>query len=127
MKFSLSGAVRLFDDLGHPIRLTYKGSETYQSFLGGVLSIGVLAFTIAMVITKVTAVVSMSDPIITSYPRQLTNSERKDIGDVRFLNSHFNIGVSLDIVGPGLNLHSFPPEIARLVAYSTRWVKVDKV
>ena len=92
MVFSLRRAIRQFDDFGHPIHLTYKGSETYQSLLGGIISIAVMSFTLAMIITKLEAVVLMTDPIITSFPLTLTQSDREDLGELRFIDTHFNLG-----------------------------------
>ena len=107
MAFSLRKAIRLFDDFGHSIKMTYKGSETYQSLMGGVISIAVMTFTMAMVISKLEQVVLMTDPIITSFPRALTDSDREELGELRFTDTHFNIGYRLG---------NLPPEVGRFVA-----------
>ena len=53
MNFSLRRIVRSLDDFGHPITLTYKGEETYQSCLGGIVTLVVIAFTIGMAAVKI--------------------------------------------------------------------------
>ena len=53
MSFSLRRILRSLDDFGHPITLTYKGEETYQSCLGGIITLVVSAFTLAMAAVKI--------------------------------------------------------------------------
>ena len=114
MRFSLQRLIRSFDDFGHPITLTYKGEETYQSCLGGLLTFFVSAFTLAMAATKIQSVVQMSDPIVTSFSRPLTLAMREDLGALSFKDHHFNIGyvVVIDDDHPG----QFPPEVGKIVA-----------
>ena len=76
--------LRSLDDFGHPTNLTYKGEETYQSCLGGIITLVVSAFTIGMAVVKMQSVVDMSDPIITSFPRPLTYTMQDEIGTVSF-------------------------------------------
>ena len=72
MSFSLGRLLRSLDDFGHPITLTYKGEETYQTCLGGVITVVVSAFTMVMAVVKIQQVIEMSDPNITSFPRPMT-------------------------------------------------------
>ena len=53
MNFNLRQFVRSLDDFGHPITLTYKGEEMYQSFLGGIITLLVSAFTFGMAANKI--------------------------------------------------------------------------
>ena len=69
MSVSFQRIVAQFDDFGYPMQLTYKGSETHQSFFGGLITIVVLAFTSAMIFLKIEEVVTMSEPAITSFTR----------------------------------------------------------
>ena len=70
--FSLFRMLRKFDDYGYPIRLRYKGEATYQSFLGGVLTLTVQVLTFIIVVIGLKKVLLMGDPNITSFPRPVT-------------------------------------------------------
>lgn len=97
MPFSFSKAVRKFDDFGHPIALTYKGDDSHQSFLGGILTLMVMIFTATMVVIKIDQVVSMDEPAITSFARPLSDDHKKELGKVSLNDYHFNIGFSIGI------------------------------
>lgn len=60
MAFSILRIIREFDDFGYPIQLTYKGSHTNQSWIGGLISLLVIVLTLVMTITKVQQVIEMS-------------------------------------------------------------------
>ena len=67
MKFSLIKSVQGLDDFGHPIGVTYKGEETFQSFIGGLCTI-ILKFLTSLIILKsISEVIYMEEPQIDSY------------------------------------------------------------
>ena len=61
------------------------------------LTIAVFAFTLAMVVIKVDEVVSMTEPNIQSFPRQLTKEQRENIGDISWSDVRFNIGLFIEV------------------------------
>ena len=62
MRLGLKGFIRTLDDFGHPINVTYKGEETHQSCLGGVLTIVVKFFTAMVALKAIGEVFKMDDP-----------------------------------------------------------------
>ena len=84
MRFAFLRVLKTMDDYGHPIQLTYKGEETYQSAFGGLLTVGVQIMTLAMTTIALMEVLQMMDPKITQYSRPLSESDREEIGDINF-------------------------------------------
>ena len=64
MRLKLLKLLRRQDDLGHPISLTYKGDETYQTVFGGFLTLAVQLITMVLIITAAIEVLSMNEPQI---------------------------------------------------------------
>ena len=85
--------VRSLDDFGHPIRLNYRGENTYQSCLGGSLSIVTVTLTLFMVISGIRKVVLMLDPNVTTFLRPVSTEERDKFREkgVNFAEYDFNI------------------------------------
>ena len=77
--FSLFRMLRKFDDYGYPIQVNYKGEATYQSFLGGMLTLLVNVMTLMIVVIGLKKVLLMDDPNITSFPRPVTAEERESL------------------------------------------------
>ena len=77
--------------------MTHKGSDTHQSFMGGVLTLAVMAFTIAMVVIKIREVVAMTDPTITTFPRPILESKREELGTIDLKDFSFNIGYEVHV------------------------------
>ena len=50
------------DSFGHSITLVYKGRDTYNSVVGGILTLLVQALTLVMVIQAVQELFLMQDP-----------------------------------------------------------------
>lgn len=69
MQSSFSKLLVSFDDFGHSFALTYKGQETHQTLLGGILSFLIKAMTITMIILLTKSMLLMEDPEIVSYSR----------------------------------------------------------
>ena len=84
------------DNLGHPITVNYKGSDTYQTKLGGFFTIGIRAMMLIYLLITVIALVSMSDPTIITYSRRLYKEEVEDMGAINPAQDYFfNFGVIL--------------------------------
>ena len=53
MKSKLPKLFRSLDDYGHPIRVTYKGEETYQTYCGACFSFIVQALTLYFILAAI--------------------------------------------------------------------------
>ena len=98
MRFAPARLLSSLDDFGHPIRLTYKGEETYQTACGGALSVAVQVITLIMTVIALTEVIEMKDPKITSYARPLSASDRDELGDLNFEDFDYMMGFSVKIL-----------------------------
>ena len=76
MAGSFGKRLRSVDIFGHPINLQYKGSASYQSLLGAVLTLAVYALTFVLFIKGIKEVIMMQDPELTSYEKPLSLEER---------------------------------------------------
>ena len=65
MKFSLARFIKDFDVFGHPISVYYKGEETYQNMLGGILTVLVQILTLILVLNSAKEIWQMNEPTIT--------------------------------------------------------------
>ena len=63
------------DLFGHAITLEYKGSDTYNSVIGGILTILVQVLTLVMVIQAVQELMLMQDPQIINYSKDVNTQE----------------------------------------------------
>ena len=77
MGYSLWSLLRQMDDFGHPMNLTFKGEVTYQTLIGGFLSIVVQVLTLVKIIQAGIEIYSVQEPKITSFKRFLSLSERE--------------------------------------------------
>ena len=68
--------IRSLDDFGHPIKLSYKGEDTYQSFLGGVFTLAVQVLTAVLIFIGVKKVLNVSDATVSGYVRPVSTEER---------------------------------------------------
>ena len=118
--FSLLRLLRKFDDFGYPISLRYKGEKTYQSFVGGVLSLLVSFLTLLIVIFGMRNVLFMRDPKVTSFPRPVSAEERQSLAEngLRFDDFDFNIAFQVVIIDEdGNDSFELPLEHARMHAF----------
>ena len=75
--FSLLRFIRSLDDFGHPIKLSYKGEDTYQSFFGGVFTLLVQVLTAVLIFTGFKKVINIADATISGYVRPVSSEERQ--------------------------------------------------
>ena len=64
------------DSFGHTIQLVYKGQGTYNSVIGGVLTLLVQVLTLVMIIQAMQDLFLMKDPMITNFEKHLTKEEQ---------------------------------------------------
>ena len=73
---SIPKAIRNHDSFGHTIEVVFKGRETYNSILGGLLTLVVQAITIYMVVDSAIEIALMNEPLIQSYQKPLSLEEK---------------------------------------------------
>ena len=64
------------DVFGQPIQLAYKGKDTYNTSIGGILTLLMQGLTVAYMITAITELVSMDDPILIDYQQEMSEEEK---------------------------------------------------
>ena len=111
MQFSLRKLVRGLDRFGHQIKVNYKGEETYNSSLGGIITVAVYALTLILIVKSAEEILLMQDPKITAFSKPLNLEERAELVPVAHDDYDFVFGfyVSLGI----------PPEIGTWIVANT--------
>lgn len=67
MRFALSKRLRDLDSFGHAIKVNYRGKETYNSVLGGLLTLIAYSLTLVLIARSAQEMVVMKEPILTDY------------------------------------------------------------
>ena len=106
MRLSILRMLRSIDDYGHPIGVTYKGQESYQSAAGGFLSLFVLVFTAVMAGSTLVEVFSMNEPKVNQYIKPLSTNDREEIGAVNFEEYGYILALRFEA----------PPEVGQIYA-----------
>ena len=106
------------DSFGHPVTVGYKGSDTYSTNIGGILSLLVKGFTAALVFMSLQELVLMEDPQIRNYTRPLSKKGREELIPVKFSEYDYILAVETDAfyLKDGKKFNHIPVEIGRLVA-----------
>ena len=68
--------LRGIDAFGHEIRVNYKGEESFNTALGGMLTLAVKALTLALLVIAVQEMILMEDPSVSVIERNLSEEER---------------------------------------------------
>ena len=55
---SFSKYLKSYDGYGEPVQVSYKGSPTYQTGIGAILTLGLQAFMLAYLITESLALIN---------------------------------------------------------------------
>ena len=87
--------LRRRDSFGHPVKLLYKGNETHNTIIGGILSVLVQGMTLVMMITAITELVLMKEPKISSFDKPLTTDDRKSIVPINFEEFDYVIAIQI--------------------------------
>ena len=111
MKIKFLKTLRSLDDFGHPMSLTYKGEETFQTSFGSLLSIAVRILTLIMAMNAAIEVVMMYEPKITSLARPLSESDRNEMGELNFADYSLYLGVETLVANSTADL---PPAVGRI-------------
>ena len=97
MKFSLLGFLRSLDEFGYPMSLTYKGLFTYQTLIGGILSIVMQVLVGVMIVNAAIEVYNVDKPTITSFERFIPLTDRQQLGPLRFNNYDYIMAFEVDV------------------------------
>ena len=117
MRFSIKRFVRGLDDFGHPIRVNYKGEETFQSHIGGFLTIVVQVLTVINIVRAIKEITLMQDPQIESYKVQISVEEQMQNKSVSFAEMQYYFGVIVNVQSDAGDRSSrIPPELGELKA-----------
>ena len=117
MVFNVSMIMRKVDMFGHPIGINYKGSEVYNTALGGAISILVYILTLSLTITAISELVSMREPTLTDYTKPMTKEDRQQLFPIRGSDYDFIFAVEVvvrDNSGHETSDPYIPPEVGFL-------------
>ena len=103
MKFSFLRLITGRDSFGHPINLFYKGEETHQSLLGGIITILIQATTLILLFSSIMEVFEMEEPQVTSYERPIFPDEREERGVFDLNELGFVIAFDTHIIESGMD------------------------
>ena len=113
---------RLFaglDDFGHRYPLTYKGSDSYQTAMGGMASALIKVLTLTMIVVYFKSMWLMEDPEIISFSRPLSKQEKDELGPINFGEQGFYLGVVTYVNAVPAHI---PPEVGKLASYAVKRV-----
>ena len=83
------------DLLGHAHSINYRGSTTYNTYVGSILSICIYVLVLVQLVDKITDLVEMRDPTVSSLERPMFEEESIEFGDINLDEHRFNFGVYL--------------------------------
>ena len=72
------------DIFGHRIDVYYKGRESFNTSLGGLLTIMTQSLTAVLIYKALFEVIFMEEPEIVSYSKPLTKDEKGDLSPLHF-------------------------------------------
>ena len=124
MRFSLVRLLVAMDDFGHKQPLTYKGSETFQTYVGAIISLAIEIFTLVTFVLYTKSMVLMEEPEVQNYTVPLTKQEIDETGDVNLAEEDFYVVIYHNINGMQKEI---PPEVGRFYAFSEEAGFVDHV
>ena len=81
------------DQLGHKMSINYKGEGSFNTKLGGFLSLAIQTLVITYLVMSTTDLITMSDPTIQSYSRPLYKDEVDEFGKINMHDYRFNFGI----------------------------------
>ena len=96
MKSSAMKTLRSMDDFGHPIKVTYKGEESHQTALGGLLTVAMRILMLVVVYKAIKEVILMEEPIIKSVSVPIPEEDRHA---VNFADYGYYLGFSIGVFG----------------------------
>ena len=69
MPKSLQAILEGVDVFGHDVKVMYKGKDTFNTALGGLISVLVYVLTVIIAVRAIEEVVLMQDPSLTQYSK----------------------------------------------------------
>ena len=121
MKFSILNLLSSLDEFGHPMSLTYKGEFTYQTLIGGVLSIIMQVLVAIMIINAVIEVYNVDEPTITSFERFIPLEDRNELGTFRFDDYSYVMAFEVEVDIDGEISYELPPKVGHFVSNIEFW------
>ena len=85
--------LRKLDRLGHKFSFNYEGEDTYQTYLGTLLTVVSSVLVGILFVDKITEIIEMKDPTVQVYSRSIYKKEVDSLGEINLGQYHFNIGV----------------------------------
>ena len=85
--------LRKLDRLGHKFSFNYEGEDTYQTYLGTLLTVVSSVLVGILFVDKITEIIEMKDPTVQVYSRSIYKKEVDNLGEINLGQYHFNIGV----------------------------------
>ena len=116
MKFSILNLLSSLDEFGHPMSLTYKGEFTYQTLVGGVLSIIMQILVAIMIINAAIEIYTVNEPTITSFERFIPLEDRIELGAFRFDDYGYIMAFRVEVEIDGETIYDLPPEVGHFVS-----------
>ena len=114
------GNLKSRDKFGHSLEVNYKGERSFKTFLGAVITTLIQFLVLTFFLLKIIALVTMSNPNITSYERPMYLEEVTDFDKMYFKDYDFNMGFAIKRElgeGEGTRQVDIPVEFGRFVQY----------
>ena len=93
MRFSLTALLRNRDAFGHPIGVYFNGEDSYQTLLGGFMTLVAQILTFVLITQAIQEIIGMEEPVVTMYENFLDADARDEIGPVSLKDSGTIIAV----------------------------------
>ena len=91
--------IRGFDAFGHDIKVNYRGSGSFTTVFGGLVTFCVYALTMVLVIKNVREIFLMQDPTLSEYSEPLTLDDRAEWVPLNHKDFNFVLGVVTRVYG----------------------------
>ena len=116
--------LRGIDAFGHEIRVNYKGEESFNTALGGMLTIVVKALTLAMLVMAVQEMIVMEDPTVSVIERSLSEEEQQKLYDTNASEYDFVLVLNIRVKNKSdykAITTGIPPEIGTYRVRKGKW------
>ena len=92
MKLKIADFVRGQDAFGHPISVNYWGEESFNSILGGLLSMGTMIITLVLTVKAGQEIFAMTEPSLAQYNIPMSDQDRIDNVPLKFDDYSYSLG-----------------------------------
>ena len=113
MAKSFKRLLRSVDTFGHPIKVNYRGEESYKSALGGLMTLLVYSLTIVVVVRAIEEIAEMNEPKLIEYYKPMSHLDLKNALPLSLLDHRLLLVLLPTIydIKNGKLTNSLPPEI----------------